>query len=70
MGAAWGNISVGRILQPIRGKVAAGSSETVLAGVTTDSRKTARGELFCALKGEHFDGHAFVTQALRQGAAA
>ena len=40
------------------------------AGVTTDSRRFARGDLFVALKGEHFDGHAFVDQALWSGAAA
>src|SRR5258706_9368712 len=40
------------------------------AGVTTDSRAVARGELFIALKGERFDGHEYVEGAERQGAAA
>ena len=38
--------------------------------VTTDTRGLARGDLFVALKGERFDGHDFVAQALRDGAAA
>jgi UDP-N-acetylmuramoyl-tripeptide--D-alanyl-D-alanine ligase len=38
--------------------------------VGTDSRTLKRGELFVALKGEHFDGHAFVAQAATAGAAA
>ena len=38
--------------------------------VETDTRKLAPGCLFVALKGDHFDGHAFVAQALAQGAAA
>ncbi len=37
--------------------------------VTTDSRQLTPGCLFFALKGEHFDGNAFVPQALEQGAA-
>jgi UDP-N-acetylmuramoyl-tripeptide--D-alanyl-D-alanine ligase len=39
-------------------------------GVTTDSRHVAHGDLFVALKGERFDGHDFVAQALEDGAAA
>ena len=37
--------------------------------VTTDSRKVTPGCVFVALKGEHFDGNAFVEQAKEQGAA-
>jgi UDP-N-acetylmuramoyl-tripeptide--D-alanyl-D-alanine ligase len=40
------------------------------ARVTTDTRALAPGDLFVALKGERFDGHDFVAQALAQGAAA
>ncbi|HEU5283996.1 MAG TPA: UDP-N-acetylmuramoyl-tripeptide--D-alanyl-D-alanine ligase, partial [Burkholderiales bacterium] len=39
-------------------------------GVTTDSRQVARADLFVALRGERFDGHAFADQALAAGAAA
>jgi UDP-N-acetylmuramoyl-tripeptide--D-alanyl-D-alanine ligase len=39
-------------------------------GVTTDSRQIQAGELFVALRGERFDGHAFVEAALSAGAAA
>jgi UDP-N-acetylmuramoyl-tripeptide--D-alanyl-D-alanine ligase len=38
--------------------------------VTTDSRGDVRGKLFVALRGERFDGHTHVAQALQQGAAA
>jgi UDP-N-acetylmuramoyl-tripeptide--D-alanyl-D-alanine ligase len=37
--------------------------------VCTDSRTLHDGDLFIALKGERFDGHQFVTQALAKGAA-
>jgi len=36
--------------------------------VTTDSRKVTSGSVFVALKGEHFDGNAFVDQAREAGA--
>ena len=40
------------------------------AGVSTDTRTLGAGELFIALRGERFDGHEYVVQALAQGAAA
>jgi len=42
----------------------------MFTGVTTDSRNIQPGELFVALHGERFDGHAFVDAALDAGAAA
>lgn len=38
------------------------------AGVTTDSRKEAAGQLFIPLVGERFDGHNYLSQAFAQGA--
>jgi UDP-N-acetylmuramoyl-tripeptide--D-alanyl-D-alanine ligase len=38
-------------------------------GVSTDSRALQRGELFVALRGENFDGHAFLPAAAARGAA-
>lgn len=38
--------------------------------VSIDSRSVKPGDLFIAIKGEHFDGHHFVKQALEQGAVA
>ena len=39
-------------------------------GVSTDSRALRAGELFVALRGENFDGHAFVAAARERGAVA
>ncbi|MDK9701759.1 MAG: UDP-N-acetylmuramoyl-tripeptide--D-alanyl-D-alanine ligase [Sulfuritalea sp.] len=39
------------------------------SGVSTDSRSIAAGELFVALIGDTFDGHAYVADVLARGAA-
>lgn len=41
-----------------------------LSAVGTDSRQIVPGQLFVALRGERFDGHDYVHQALASGAAA
>jgi UDP-N-acetylmuramoyl-tripeptide--D-alanyl-D-alanine ligase len=38
------------------------------SGVSTDTRTLARGDLFVALVGPHFDGHGFVSAAAGKGA--
>lgn len=44
--------------------------DVLFTSVGTDSRAIEAGQLFIALKGEKFDGHRFVEQALRDGASA
>jgi UDP-N-acetylmuramoyl-tripeptide--D-alanyl-D-alanine ligase len=39
-----------------------------IKGISIDSRNINKGELFIAIKGERFDGHDFVTDALKKGA--
>ena len=43
--------------------------EPQLAGVTTDSRAVRPGQAFIALRGEKFDGHDFLLDAAKSGAA-
>lgn len=38
--------------------------------IVTDTRTLVAGDTFLALRGDRFDGHAYVTQALERGAAA
>ncbi len=49
--------------------VPAGRERWSAAGVSTDSRTVAPGDLYVALRGEKFDGHAFVRDVLARGAA-
>lgn len=44
--------------------------ETPILGIATDSRTLQPGEVFLALKGEHFDGHRFIERAFQRGAIA
>jgi len=50
------------------GKLPRGSSE--VSGITTDTRKIGKGDVFVALRGERFDGHDCLRDAVRDGASA
>ena len=39
-----------------------------IKGVSIDSRTIKEGELFVAIKGDRFDGHDFVPEAIKRGA--
>jgi UDP-N-acetylmuramoyl-tripeptide--D-alanyl-D-alanine ligase len=50
------------------GKLPRGSGE--VSAITTDTRKIQKGNLFVALRGERFDGHDYLSDAVRDGASA
>jgi UDP-N-acetylmuramoyl-tripeptide--D-alanyl-D-alanine ligase len=50
------------------GKLPRGTTE--LTGITTDTRKIGKGNAFLALRGERFDGHDYLHDAVRDGATA
>ena len=57
------------VLKATGGKLLAGSAENIFSGVTTDSRKVSKGNLFIALLGDNFDGHDFLQAAVTKGAS-
>src|ERR1043166_5439632 len=52
------------------GELLSGAGQTPVRRVCTDSRQAQAGDLFFALRGEHFDGHNFLDDAARKGAVA
>jgi UDP-N-acetylmuramoyl-tripeptide--D-alanyl-D-alanine ligase len=61
---------LGEVASLTGGRLLGGPVGFHVRGLSTDSRATAPGQLFVALPGERTDGHAFVGEAWRRGAAA
>ena len=60
--AAW-------IAEAAGGRLVSGSRQATAAGLSIDSRTIKPGDLYIAIRGERLDGHAFVGDALKAGAA-
>jgi UDP-N-acetylmuramoyl-tripeptide--D-alanyl-D-alanine ligase len=63
-------MSLAEAAAAISGRVPGAGAEAMFTGVSTDSRTIGRGELFVAIRGERFDGHAFLGAAKERGAVA
>jgi len=51
-------------------KIYDGQTEELFNSISTDTRKIKKGDLFFALKGELFDAHNFLEEAVKSGAGA
>ncbi|MEK6759844.1 MAG: UDP-N-acetylmuramoyl-tripeptide--D-alanyl-D-alanine ligase [Deltaproteobacteria bacterium] len=60
---------ISNIAEATCGKVVGGPLTAVFGGVSTDSRSVSAGDIFFALKGPNFDGHAFVAAVASKGAS-
>ncbi|HSB36613.1 MAG TPA: UDP-N-acetylmuramoyl-tripeptide--D-alanyl-D-alanine ligase [Thermoanaerobaculia bacterium] len=56
------------VVRATGGSLARRGVSAAFEGISTDSRTIAPGSLFVALKGEHFDGHDFLSDARAKGA--
>ncbi len=63
-------LSVQSLVSVTRGTLLEGPDTTMVNGLVIDSREVEPGAAFVAFAGENVDGHAFVTQALADGARA
>lgn len=59
-----------RVARITAGEFSGKKSNCPLSGISTDSRNIAPGALFIPLRGERFDGHDYLSQAVKNGAAA
>ncbi len=64
------NFDLAQIVRATGGRLHPATARGSVAGVSTDSRKIAPGELFVALRGPNFDGHDFLNVAVERQAAA
>ena len=62
-------LSILRIAEFGGGKLEQGDGQTLVERISTDSRTIKMGELFVALRGENFDGHRFIEEVAKTGAA-
>ena len=61
-------LTVGWVAAATAGRVVSGDPDRVIGSVVTDSRSLSPGDVFVALRGPRFDGHAFVDDAVGRGA--
>ncbi|MDH5297472.1 MAG: UDP-N-acetylmuramoyl-tripeptide--D-alanyl-D-alanine ligase, partial [Desulfobulbaceae bacterium] len=61
--------SISQVLLATGGRFVAGSPQARFRAISTDSRTIEAGDLFVALAGEQHDGLAFVSEAVKKGAA-
>jgi UDP-N-acetylmuramoyl-L-alanyl-D-glutamate--2,6-diaminopimelate ligase len=67
---AGGMVTLSELVAGLRYKVLQGSTTCSITGITSDSRQVQPGWVFVAIPGAQADGHAFIGQALVQGATA
>lgn len=63
-------LTVGTLMEHVGGELLAGSEDTVVNGLSVDSRAVEPGCAFVAFRGERADGHEFLAEAIAAGARA
>lgn len=63
-------LTIKEVIKGVQGELICGSQRGEISGVSIDSRTIKKGEIFFALKGERFNGHDFLQEAIDKGATA
>ncbi|MCK4648131.1 UDP-N-acetylmuramoyl-tripeptide--D-alanyl-D-alanine ligase, partial [bacterium] len=61
-------LKVSELVKAIGGRLIQGDLKKEISGISTDSRKIKKDELFIVLKGPRYDGQDFIPEALKKGA--
>lgn len=57
------------LIKATRGQLISGDAGKSVSGISIDSRAIKPGEAYLAIKGNNFDGHSFIEEAVRKGAS-
>ena len=60
---------VNELVEATKGRLCGGEKQASVAGISIDSRTIKAGEAFLAIKGENFDGHDFIAEAVNRKAS-
>jgi len=60
---------INELLKATKGRLISGKKNTSVKGISIDSRTILPGYAFMAIKGNNFDGHDFIEEAIRKGAS-
>ena len=63
-------MKIGKLVEGLEILSATADPDMEISGISYDSRKTERGDLFTAIRGFETDGHRFIANAVEKGAAA
>ncbi len=61
-------LTAGDIATATGGRIAHGHAQQAIGPISIDSRTVGAGDFFVAIRGDRFDGHRFVTDAIARGA--
>ena len=60
---------INELIKATGGVLVSGNTQAAVSGISIDSRAIKPGEAFLAIKGNNFDGHTFIDEAIAKGAA-
>ncbi|MDO9464471.1 MAG: UDP-N-acetylmuramoyl-tripeptide--D-alanyl-D-alanine ligase [bacterium] len=63
------SLYVNEIIEATKGQLVKGDQNFQIRSISIDSRSIKKGDLFIAIKGDNFDGHDFIGNAIKSGAS-